>query len=111
MRISDWSSDVCSSDLAAQPHPLHRPRARLFGGRPAEGALSPLPCREGQGRHRAYHDRRLRRGVARQPGDRKSVVSGKRVSVRLDLGGGRIINKKIVYTNSTTIPEFYTTIQ
>src|SRR3546814_7256801 len=33
---------------AAQPHPLHRPRARLFGGRPADGALSPLPCREGR---------------------------------------------------------------
>src|SRR3546814_13730635 len=26
--------------------------------------------------------------------DRTSVVSGKRVSVRVDLGGGRIINKK-----------------
>src|SRR3546814_19375820 len=114
MRISDWSSDVCSSDL------------RLFGGRPAEGALSPIPCREGQGRHRAYHDRRLRRVVARQPGGlrqparlqgpdralapaaerrlprarrsgdaRKRVVTGDRVSVRVALGGGRIIKKKL----------------
>src|SRR3546814_19170222 len=29
-----------------------------------------------------------------QPGDRKSVVSGKSVSVRVDIGGGRIIKKK-----------------
>src|SRR3546814_13760133 len=28
------------------------------------------------------------------PGDRKSVVSGKRVSVRVDLGGRRTIKKK-----------------
>src|SRR3546814_19044479 len=28
--------------------------------------------------------------------DRKSVVSGKRVSVRVDLGGGRILKKKTI---------------
>src|SRR3546814_4996027 len=34
MRISDWSSDVCSSDLAALPHSLHRLcRGRRRGGR------------------------------------------------------------------------------
>src|SRR3546814_20398110 len=32
--------------------------------------------------------------------DRKSVVSGKSVSVRVDLGGGRIMNKKM---NTVTI--------
>src|SRR3546814_11797974 len=31
---------------------------------------------------------------ARRPGDRKSVVEGKSVSVRVDLGGRRIIRKK-----------------
>src|SRR3546814_18509017 len=35
----------------------------------------------------------LHRGE-RLPGARKSVVSGKRVSVRVDLGGRRIIKKK-----------------
>src|SRR3546814_14683769 len=30
MRISDWSSDVCSSDLAAGPLALHRPQLRLW---------------------------------------------------------------------------------
>src|SRR3546814_1614923 len=40
MRISDWSSDVCSSDLDL-PHPvLHR---RI--GMPTDGgALAPRPC-------------------------------------------------------------------
>src|SRR3546814_18062688 len=33
MRISDWSSDVCSSDLRHHP--------------PASGALAPLPCAVG----------------------------------------------------------------
>src|SRR3546814_11937516 len=36
-------------------------------------------------------------GRARRPADRKSVVQGKRVSVRVDLGGRRIINKKRSY--------------
>src|SRR3546814_13805711 len=37
-------------------------------------------------------DRHCHRGVTRQ--DRKSVVEGKSVSVRVDLGGSRIIKKK-----------------
>src|SRR3546814_16849348 len=32
--------------------------------------------------------------AVRNPGDRKSVVSGKSVSVRVDLGGRRLIKKK-----------------
>src|SRR3546814_18901735 len=47
MRISDWSSDVCSSDLcpARRPRPRPRPgrgRPMLFGSRSA--AASALPC-------------------------------------------------------------------
>src|SRR3546814_15317202 len=34
------------------------------------------------------------RGIALGPRDRKSVVEGKSVSVRVDLGGRRIIKKK-----------------
>src|SRR3546814_17438995 len=95
MRISDWSSDVCSSDLTI---------AGYFGG---------------------WRDRSLMWFVdlmlvvpsfllisivvQRTKGDifwlivllavfswidRKSVVSGKSVSVRVDLGGRRIIKKK-----------------
>src|SRR3546814_12901439 len=40
-------------------------------------------------------------GPALSAGDRKSVVQGKSVSVRVDLGGRRIIKKK--NTKSTTV--------
>src|SRR3546814_19460415 len=33
--------------------------------------------------------------------DRKSVVWGRKVSVRVDLGGGRIVKKKITTKNTT----------
>src|SRR3546814_11605547 len=123
MRISDWSSDVCSSDL----------RNRRGGG----PALTPAV-----GAHR-HHQRvavdanldlidqlalalgpRAGRPADRQPnlertadahaieapdrvaalGDRKSVVSGKSVSVRVDIGGRRIMKKK--KTVSTTTPHY-----
>src|SRR3546814_16324858 len=71
VRISDGSSDVCSSDLAVE-HVDVQPALRADqGGEQAD-------------RPRAGH----------QEGDRKSVVSGKSVSVRVDLGGRRIITKK-----------------
>src|SRR3546814_19219380 len=62
-------------------------------------------CRIGQGRRQAYFRRigrrqsdfpcdALRRVIALDSSsDRKSVVSGKSVSVRVDLGGGRIVKK------------------
>src|SRR3546814_18434994 len=92
MRISDWSSDVCSSDLR---------RARVRQTR--RGAV------RRQARAAAGECRRLpvagNRGSERGP-DRKSVVSGKSVSVRVDLGGRRIINQKtiqiIIYLLSQT---------
>src|SRR3546814_20653913 len=103
MRISDWSSDVCSSDLH-----IGRRRCRTRG----------IP--HGRADHRAS------RGITpivvvpivivvvvmvviipvvgnvlgsvgavfRPLTDRKSVVEGKSVSVRVDLGGRRRINKK-----------------
>src|SRR3546814_17282217 len=41
---------------------------------------------------------------ATHPSDRKSVVEGKRVSVRVDLGGRRLINKKkTINTRNHTI--------
>src|SRR3546814_14385306 len=95
MRISDWSSDVCSSDLAfclladadgplpvgllqGTPFPASRYSGVRCPGRPAGRTSSPanavsLHC----------------------PSDRQSVESGKSVSVRVDLGGLRAIKKKI----------------
>src|SRR3546814_13921794 len=105
MRISDWSSDVCSSDLVAvrRPQAGHR---RTTGRTPASGgavaALVELPS----GRHRVRlrepvpgsARRRVAAGAFGAPwrGGRKSVVSGKSVSVRVDCGGSRYIqnNKK-----------------
>src|SRR3546814_12857262 len=108
MRISDWSSDVCSSDLGAQGGNS----AAQVQGVPTSGWRQPLPAHSTQrlqalvvslptGRRRAGV---LHRGVPKshagggpcrtRSGDRKSVVEGKRVSVRVDLGGRRIIKKK-----------------
>src|SRR3546814_15851432 len=73
MRISDWSSDVCSSDLSKQ----------------GEGLLA-LELNE-NGKQKVIDT------TTKNPNmrlDRKSVVSGKSVSVRVDLGGRRIIKKK-----------------
>src|SRR3546814_12682696 len=107
MRISDWSSDVCSSDLAA-PYWVARPLShqRAAGDRdqhlqrgPA-GAEPALPCRRGCHPVRALGAQRLRhlaetgRSSYHLPPDRKSVVEGKSVSVRVDLGGRRSIKKK-----------------
>src|SRR3546814_20626144 len=75
MRISDWSSDVCSSDLlfAALAIWMYYTIAHVPGGQPI-GALERVAAKAAQ--------------------DRQSVVSGKSVSVRVDLGGRRIIKKK-----------------
>src|SRR3546814_14938223 len=87
MRISDWSSDVCSSDLPVEDGWL------VFWG--------------------LLRSREQQKG-ARQPGtcvDRKSVVSGKSVSVRVDLGGRRILKKKKNMTRIMSICTKYTRIQ
>src|SRR3546814_6391385 len=84
MRISDWSSDVCSSDLGVRFRPPPPP------GLAGEVALvaeptKPLGCRL---RGAGFDSVRLHHSA-----DRKSVVSGKSVSVRVDLGGRRIFIK------------------
>src|SRR3546814_15538592 len=90
MRISDWSSDVCSSDLRGDnAFRAQCPAGKVVGEtraeqwqRVAEGGAAVIFV-----------------GLARHPevgviADRKSVVEGKSVSVRVDLGGRRIIKKK-----------------
>src|SRR3546814_10571239 len=82
MRISDWSSDVCSSDLTI------RARSGPFDMDPAA-----------KDRIESIGDIDLD-SIKR---DRKSVVEGKSVSVRVDLGGRRIIKKKIqILVNNVT---------
>src|SRR3546814_18398625 len=91
MRISDWSSDVCSSDLVVL-HPEVDPERAPF---------EPAAAAHGEVR-RLRHPGDAEHALV-EPGDRKSVVSGKRVSVRVDLGGRRIIKKKTNDTRSTSI--------
>src|SRR3546814_15164618 len=109
MRISDWSSDVCSSDLLQKcrrfpdcqdeqrqnyRHSLYKSYPEYFGPikklqifsclyRPLhgkDGSRLVLSCFSGRNT-----------GCQR---DRKSVVEGKSVSVSVDVGGRRIIKKK-----------------
>src|SRR3546814_11930237 len=85
MRISDWSSDVCSSDLI-RAGPDWSGAALL---RTASTERAPVLMTVSQ--------RRRPEGSCNMTGrstDRKSVVEGKSVSVRVDLGGRRIIKKK-----------------
>src|SRR3546814_20281325 len=102
MRISDWSSDVCSSDLAQCSRFMLRRRVSAGGkdkiNRRNSGAYidaneeDALSAMDAEGEILS-HDAALHNLDAR---DRKSVVSGKSVSVRVDLGGRRIIKKKKV---------------
>src|SRR3546814_18789572 len=114
MRISDWSSDVCSSDLRPANQSLKPTFTRIryvhaayLQCYAASGLLTwcQLPrllsdCRHAGRSMRAPLHARHSAGVLR-PLDRKSVVSGKSVSVRLDIGGSRIItqNKNAKQTN------------
>src|SRR3546814_15490024 len=101
MRISDWSSDVCSSDLkgvdaaVAEQVDAHLPG--LETRRDEQRVHHVLKQRLGLG---IAQDRLRHRGAHRQ--DRKSVVSGKSVSVRVALGGRRIITKKYTYIDLHT---------
>src|SRR3546814_18476772 len=98
MRISDWSSDVCSSDLPC-PSGLDLQQAgrkALVDADRAAGRVRNCPFLRRQHDHARHFGAFGGGGPARrQPRlDRKSVVSGKSVSVRVDLGGRRIIKKK-----------------
>src|SRR3546814_17234996 len=129
MRISDWSSDVCSSDLHADRRgrvslgaagPFDAVVGTAFGrfdgdaggfaqldalilARPLGKAQGYLQIGLGEVLRLVRRDQRglqvgLASGIARparlEPVDRTSVVSGKGVSVRVDLGWCRMIQKK-----------------
>src|SRR3546814_14633006 len=108
MRISDWSSDVCSSDLGRwrRPAPSRQAtgRDRRNGGRRRKRRLAPQTGRIKGTEMSEVTNKRALLSVSDKNGlvelgrelgrDRKSVVQGKSVSVRVDLGGRRINKKK-----------------
>src|SRR3546814_13629185 len=115
MRISDWSSDVCSSDLADAAMPClfgnkaERSHARLgvdLKEIKAFHALAVVPAKIGARaalaaqrlvRGQGHVHRRLRHEIG-------SASCRKSVSVRVALGGRRIIKtkNKRYYTRKTT---------
>src|SRR3546814_12372405 len=122
LRISDWSSEVCSSDLgpkitfqsnpsmAGSPLRLLGPdfdliRLRIDFSPPLGEDLCVRAVLDHIHQHAVDLVAKIGVALADTHGigngiepvltDRKRVVSGKSVSVRVDLGGRRIIKKKI----------------
>src|SRR3546814_17837571 len=98
MRISDWSSDVCSADLDGVAEFLQRLRVDRGGEPPGvPGRLGRLHCNAvaGPGRRGGAGRNAQKNGRERRGGARKSVEEGMRVSVSVALGGRRLITKKI----------------
>src|SRR3546814_16783310 len=125
MRISDWGSDVCASDLSAKlalpaknpPELPPRQKGAIAVARSRPASLSepwsacatsstdaPLPSASQVAvTARSISPRSVSLGAVTGRAiwltnpliDRQSVVLGKSVSVRVDLGGGRINKKKI----------------
>src|SRR3546814_20573960 len=97
MRVEKSDQSRCLS--------IPRDRVHLFTGPPRGGtsSLSPsrhslasrsrVACLPGHRRRRAGPTQHCSGAAFARP-DRKSVVLGKRVSVRVDLGGGRNFKKK-----------------
>src|SRR3546814_18444188 len=89
MRISDWSSDVCSSDLllAVRTQAGERGDLGVLALVQVDDPHLAVPEPEAQPGRRVPAE-----GLAEA--DRKSVVEGKSVSVRVGHGGRSILKKK-----------------
>src|SRR3546814_16120811 len=102
MRISDWSSDVCSSDLArAVRRIVISARLLQLGQQHLLQKILPYLLRQAFEQGMAVVRRHVVNAALLQQcvqflfiRDRKSVETGKSVSVRVDLGGSRILKKK-----------------
>src|SRR3546814_15957140 len=119
MRISDWSSDVCSSDLVTptgmhhvlsgvqpqqQPDEREPVRRATLAELIADASVIRRPEQDGPFAS-LYPDREpgkyawgMSIDLNACIGARKSVVSGKSVSVRVDLGCSRLIKNNIFCT-------------
>src|SRR3546814_19093297 len=97
MRISDWSSDVCSSDLTVDLEDAGANKAMTFcvDAGTLQSIATKLPA-EGV----ATIESDGNTGISIKRSEERRV--GKSVSVRVDLGGRRIIKKKQNYRRRTT---------
>src|SRR3546814_18655841 len=100
MRISDWSSDVCSSDLRGllRAGGSRDGDSRAEGERFRRGHACPVPhdharSEPGQGDGEGGLPAQARLVVS--PGRTEERRVGKECVVRVELGGQRIINKKL----------------
>src|SRR3546814_18054045 len=100
MRISDWSSDVCSSDLTATGTYLGKVAVARDAQQTdsAQDVKAMLPDRSATANAKPEpeifaDDVKCAHGCAIGE-DRTSVGAGKRVAVRVDSGGRGIIPKK-----------------
>src|SRR3546814_15990900 len=94
MRISDWSSDVCSSDLqVVKRHAIARSMDAGIDDIAADNADRARQTIKKAGMIGCVDRDQGCAAIGIDMGERKSVVSGKGVSVRVDLGGRRIITK------------------
>src|SRR3546814_12267292 len=112
MRISDWSSDVCSSDLDGEAS--LRPRGAWHAYEAADGGarrLTLVKKQLGGGLDAGVHVEAVmavevfevaglaeavetERADLAAGDDRQSAVEGQRVCVRVDLGGTRFVQNK-----------------
>src|SRR3546814_18029584 len=103
MRISDWSSDVCSSDLSfiriarlsrVTPALLTRMSSLPPSASTARGTSPSTSAGSDRLHGRTPASPPISAATAFRASDRKSVVEGTSVSVSVDLGGRRMIQKK-----------------
>src|SRR3546814_16380725 len=99
MRISDWSSDVCSSDLLSYtvPEPIGIVGIIITWNGPLISLGMKVCAALAAGNCVICKPAEI---TPFAPEDRKSVVEGKSVSVRVDLGGRRIIKKTQIIRHS-----------
>src|SRR3546814_20941248 len=105
MRISDWSSDVCSSDLKIIGDDPSNVNEKYYGNNDVEGP----DARHGThvagiiaaNRNNEIGVKGIAANVKLMSVDRKRVVQGQSVSVRVDLGGGRLITQQKRNTHIT----------
>src|SRR3546814_20372799 len=99
MRISDWSSDVCSSDLS-----LPAGTYVLADGEPGPALIG---WQTAQYRFTRYREPKDAPGprilLTGKPAERNSVEPGQSVSVHVDLGGSLIPTQKLQSINTIII--------